>query len=285
MMNSTINMRASRTAWLGALAAVGLLLATGCTRHVSRDISDQGVAGEVIFPETDKAWLPEGTFPNPANVRLIGPGMSKDQLYALIGVPHFREGYAGVREWDYIFNFRKDGKVVTCHYKIIYDKDYLAQSFHWMPESCADIIAEQGPAPAAAAAMADEDETFNIEGDGLFAFAKWGINDLTGNGRKSLDNVADKLKQATRVREVMVLAHTDRIGSDPANLALSERRAGSVRDYLVSKGVDGSRIQARGMGEAQAVKACDESMGRDAEIACLAPNRRVEIRASATREK
>ena len=54
--------------------------------------------------------------PNIESLRAVGPGVTKDQLYYLLGRPHFREGYAGVREWDYLFHFRVDGKVVTCQY-------------------------------------------------------------------------------------------------------------------------------------------------------------------------
>ena len=36
-------------------------------------------------------------------------GMNKDQLYNLIGRPHFSEGLYGVEEWDYAFNYRENG--------------------------------------------------------------------------------------------------------------------------------------------------------------------------------
>jgi outer membrane protein assembly factor BamE (lipoprotein component of BamABCDE complex) len=126
-----------------ALAIAALSSLAGCgTATVSRNISDDGRAGEVVFPDIEKeAWLKEGTFPSPENLRRIAPGMTKDQLYDLVGRPHFREGLFGVREWDYVFNFRAAGGVKTCQYKVIYDAELRARSFHWLPADCAALPA------------------------------------------------------------------------------------------------------------------------------------------------
>ena len=123
------------------LAAVSILALQGCSSYVSKGITDDGKATEVVFPSIDNdAWLKEGTFPNLDNLRAVSPGVTKDQLYDLLGRPHFREGLAGPREWDYIFHFRKaGGGVTTCQYKAIFDKDYKAQTFHWLPAGCGDV--------------------------------------------------------------------------------------------------------------------------------------------------
>lgn len=253
------------------------VLLAGCgTRHVSRDISPQGTAGEIIFPSVDKIVLKEGTFPNVTSLRAVGPGMTKDQLYYLLGRPHFREGYAGVREWDYLFHFRKDGKIITCQYKAIFDENYLAQSFHWAPESCADVLLE----PAAAAAPQPVAPTrFELSADALFAFGKHGAGDILPKGREQLAEIAEKLKGGSDV-SITVVGHTDRIGSDAANQLLSERRAQTVRGYLAERGVPAASISARGQGESEPVVQCEEQ-NRTALIACLAPNRRVEISVAA----
>jgi len=57
---------------------------------------------------------------------------------------------------------------------------------------------------------------------------------------------------------------------------LSQRRADVVRDYLVSKGVDKSKIEAIGMGEKQPVVQCTQKNLKEL-IACLQPNRRVDV--------
>ena len=69
---------------------------------------------------------------------------------------------------------------------------------------------------------------------------------------------------------VSVGGHTDSIGTDAYNQGLSERRAKSVKDYLVGKGVDASRLTATGYGEANPIASNDTKDGR-------ALNRRVEL--------
>ena len=251
------------------------ILAVACSTRVSRDITPEGVAGEIIFPNPDDTTMSGGTFPNLDSLRLVKPGISKDQLYYLLGRPHFAEGFAAVREWDYLFHFREGDAVRTCQFKIIFDRDYLGQSFHWMPADCASLLSEQAP-PAVAAVR---EERFQVSGDGLFAFAGSGIQDLSETGRAELSRFAERLA-GKRVDQVEVTAHTDRIGSGVANQALSQARAESVRAFLIEAGVDGTRIRAIGMGELQPVKDCKQDMARVALVACLAPNRRVELRAS-----
>jgi len=267
--------------YLALLASMGVaVVLAGCgTRHVSRDISPQGTAGEVVFPSVDKIVLKEGTFPNVTSLRAVGPGVTKDQLYYLLGRPHFREGYAGVREWDYLFHFRKDGKIITCQYKAIFDENYRAQSFHWAPESCADVLQEPAAPVAAAPEPAVAPTRFELSADALFAFGKHGAGDILPKGREELAAIAEKLKNGSDV-SIAVVGHTDRIGSDAANQLLSERRAQTVRGYLAERGVPAASISARGQGESEPVVQC-EDQDRSALIACLAPNRRVEISVNA----
>jgi len=262
------------SALLISVSAALLLSACG-SRHISRDISPQGVAGEVIFPEPAKIVMKGGTFPNLDDLRLVGPGMSKDQLYQLLGRPHFHEGYAGVREWDYLFHFRKNEQVITCQYKVVYDKAYLAQTFHWAPASCADLLVEATPV-----ANETEERNFNLSADALFEFAKSGADDILPMGHEELTAIAAKLKDADNV-SIKVVGHTDRIGSDAANQLLSQRRAQTVREFLADRGVAASAITAEGRGESEPVKDC-EDQARTALIACLAPNRRVEIQVAAS---
>lgn len=267
------NLKITRALLLSASAA--LLLSACGTRHVSRDISPQGVAGEVVFPDPAHIVMKGGTFPNLGDLRLVGPGMTKDQLYQLLGRPHFHEGYAGVREWDYLFHFRKNGQIITCQYKVVYDKDYLAQTFHWAPASCADLLVDAAP-------VADEakERNFSLSADALFAFAKYGVDDILPRGQEELTAIAGKLKEADNA-SIKVVGHTDRIGSDAANQLLSQRRAQTVREFLIARGVTASAITAEGRGESEPVKDC-EDQARTALIACLAPNRRVEIRVDAS---
>lgn len=263
-----ININSARITRFALCALIAATALTACTRHVSRDIAPDGRAGEVIFPSTDSIVLKEGTFPNKDNLRQIGPGVTKDQLYDLIGRPHFREGFAA-HEWDYLFHFRQGGTIVTCQYKVIFDKDYHGQTFHWAPTECADQLKTGG------AAIADP-KRFDLSADALFAFAKSGPEDMLPGGRDELMKVAQALK-ASKASVVQVIGHTDRIGSDASNLALSQRRAQTVRAVLIQNGVAADGLSAHGVGESEPVKQCDDALPHEQLVACLQPNRRVEV--------
>lgn len=92
-----------------------------------------------------------------------------------------------------------------------------------------------------------------------------------------LDEIAAALQADTSINNVDITGYTDRLGSTKYNQQLSERRANSVRDYLISKGVDGSRLNAVGKGESNPVVTDCHQKKRSELIECLAPNRRVEV--------
>jgi OmpA-OmpF porin, OOP family len=130
------------------------------------------------------------------------------------------------------------------------------------------------PAPAPTSTPHPMAEKVTLAADVLFDFDKAVIKPA---GKEKLDELADKIRNVN-LEVVIVVGHADRIGSGAYNMTLSERRAASVKGYLVAKGIAADRIHTEGKGETQPVKTCPDHMrSRGALIACLAPNRRVEI--------
>jgi OOP family OmpA-OmpF porin len=107
---------------------------------------------------------------------------------------------------------------------------------------------------------------------------------LAPAGRAKLDKevIERSRNDYADIRSININGHTDRLGAADYNQKLSERRANAVRAYLVSRGMDGSKIVSHGYGKTMPVKSCRDQ-NRKALIACLAPNRRVEIEINGTR--
>jgi OmpA-OmpF porin, OOP family len=106
---------------------------------------------------------------------------------------------------------------------------------------------------------------------------------LTQDARAKLDNeVIAKLRDLKDVRYIIVNGHADRLGSAQYNQRLSEKRADAVRAYLVSKGVDASRVETLGFGKTLPVKSCPDQKDRKGLIECLSPNRRVVVEVQGT---
>jgi len=120
-------------------------------------------------------------------------------------------------------------------------------------------------------------EKITLSGDALFAF-----NEATLNPAAlwRLDNLADNIKTVTELEEVTLVGHTDRMRGDgrpERNQLLSERRAESIKQYLIGKGIPADKIQASGAGSSHPLVQCSAGLSKAKQIACLQPNRRVEI--------
>lgn len=144
-------------------------------------------------------------------------------------------------------------------------------------------ITASGPASVAAPMVAGVDmpQKISFSGDAMFAFDK---AVLQPEGRILLDSLVRQLTGAN-YENIVVTGHTDRIGSTWYNQKLSEQRAQTVKDYLVNQNILFSRIDAMGMGETQTVineGDCKEAT-RDKVIACLQPDRRVDIEMKGTK--
>lgn len=135
--------------------------------------------------------------------------------------------------------------------------------------------AAAAPATKAAAPAAAAAEALTLSADGLFEFGK---ATLLPKGKAKLDEFAAKIGKRS-FEKMTITGHTDRLGSAKGNQALSEKRAEAVKAYLVGKKLDGKRIATAGKGSAAPVTKADQCPGTGGTkvIACLQPDRRVEI--------
>jgi outer membrane protein OmpA-like peptidoglycan-associated protein len=89
-------------------------------------------------------------------------------------------------------------------------------------------------------------ETTVLEADTLFAFDS---AELQEGGEAALDDLAAGIDNMTEVNSISVAGYTDSTGPEDYNMGLSERRAETVKDFLVSKGIPADSIETKGYGE------------------------------------
>jgi len=131
--------------------------------------------------------------------------------------------------------------------------------------------AAPAPAPAPAPAVATSSKV-TYAADAFFDFDK---SVLKPAGKAKLNDLVSKVHDIN-LEVIIAVGHTDSIGTDAYNQKLSVRRAEAVKAYLVSKGIEKSRVYTEGKGEKQPVADNKTKEGR-------AKNRRVEIEVVGTR--
>jgi outer membrane protein OmpA-like peptidoglycan-associated protein len=99
---------------------------------------------------------------------------------------------------------------------------------------------------------------FNFDSDAILADARANLNSLAASLKEYPDT------------EIVIVGHTDSSGSDDYNQGLSERRARSAANHLISQGISSSRIKTYGRGESEPIASNDNESDR-------AENRRVEV--------
>jgi outer membrane protein OmpA-like peptidoglycan-associated protein len=83
---------------------------------------------------------------------------------------------------------------------------------------------------------------------------------LRPEGKAELDKLVNFLNSNPNVMRVELESHTDSRGSDKYNLKLSQRRAKSCYDYLISKGISKNRIKTKGFGETKLKNECSNGV-------------------------
>ena len=135
----------------------------------------------------------------------------------------------------------------------------------------AEKRAAQAAADLAAFASVKQDTVrgmvITLSGGVLFASNK---ADLLPAAQLKLNEVADALTKQDSESKIVVEGHTDSQGGATYNQDLSQRRAQTVRDYLVTRGISADRVTAQGFGLSRPIADNNSAEGR-------ADNRRVEI--------
>lgn len=262
-----------------ALSFFMILSASACTSIISESVTDDGVIeGQIVFPELDDATLPEGVFPNSENLKNVVNGVTKKQLYKLLGRPHFKER-TGAREWDYILKFRdSDDAVKTCQHKIVFDKKKVARSFYWKPNGCqsSSVVATEHTATAVKTEPS-RDLRFTMPLNVLFYFNKSGIDYLRPEGKEQLTVFAQNVLDYGEPVDIDIVGYTDRIGVESYNQRLSKKRADTVKRYLAALGLPEEYMTSRGLGASEAQIECEKRMPKDKLTSCLSTDRRVTI--------
>ena len=236
----------------------------GCTSTVSKNVRADGSVGELVWPTQKDSWRDEALrLPSPT-IAAVKVGLERKNVFALLEVPHFSE-INGAREWNYILQrpeYTRENQAV-CNLKLICGDDNHVAAMYWLPEDCATVYTE----PVAAA------QPYRLSADALFAFDS---ATLRPQADAALADLLAKIREHHDADTIRVDGYTDRLGSDAHNRKLSQARADAVRDYLVRGGIAASRIRAAGFGSERPLAQCGD-LSRDALVACLQPDRRVEV--------
>jgi OmpA-OmpF porin, OOP family len=135
-----------------------------------------------------------------------------------------------------------------------------------------EVMVSQGP-PAAPIVITK----FILLTDALFPFDKFQEKDLSTGGRQRLNQLIEKLpKLGSTANKINITGYADKLGTKEYNLALSEKRAQTIRTYLISKGIAAESIKAQA-GEWKNHSDSCNSNDKNSQIACLSADRRVEI--------
>jgi len=235
------------------------------------------IAPSSAFPDARKAVRKEGVFVAPAMVRLITPGMTKRQVYPLLGVPHFHEGLFGEHVWDYILNaYTGSGTAYrVCRLQLHWARDMRLDGIAWDSDECRSAFYQDAgakedgghavPVPIAQPAAQPPAQPVTIH----FAFNSAA---LSPEAAQMLDAFAASTSPGGRA--ISIVGHTDSAGPDAYNDRLSLSRADAVSRYLGRAGIATSRLRISGAGErGQALTTADnvpEAANRRAVVTLIA---------------
>ncbi|MGN7830993.1 OmpA family protein [Pseudoxanthomonas sp. 22568] len=249
--------------------------------------NDRSAFPQEALTESEKliVGMEQGVSPLPTDTPLVnGAARVREDLWKRLGAIHGTPGFVCAQQAVAC------GEVELVHAGNEFNQQQWRHSKPYIQiaedmVSDAEALARQcgvpGVVPAAETVL-----TANV----LFEFDRDGRRDIRAYSLQNLERELARLREEGRpLRAVELVGHADRLqgrGYD-YNQGLSERRARTVREWLIERGVPADAIRYTFRGDTEQVQACDGVKPREALRECLIPNRRVEVRlqAGATGEK
>ncbi|WP_242123839.1 OmpA family protein [Sphingobium sp. Sx8-8] len=248
----------------------GLMLALSAMQaRAAEPVFLPDIAPASDFPDPAHATRREGLFLPIEMPRLLTPGMTKKQAYALLGVPHFHEGLFGERRWNYILNFYTGSGTAyrICRLQLRWGRHMRLEGMAWSSEDCRAAVY---PVPEKRDMLVPQPPVRTPEAPSLTFYFDFDKADLSEKAYRDL--TAFVAANPGPGRKLSIIGFTDGAGPDAYNDRLSLRRADMVAKSLVALGVALPDLQISGAGE--------RSPAREAEDGMREPlNRRVVVRA------
>ncbi|MDO5609260.1 MAG: OmpA family protein [Pseudomonadota bacterium] len=239
--------------------------------------NDRSAFPQAALTESEKlvAGMEQGQSPLPMDTPLVNNAARlREDLWQRLGAIHGTPGFVCAQQAVAC------GEVELVHAGNEFNqqqwrhaKPYIQIAEDWVSD--AEALARQcGPAPVAL--PVDTVLTANV----LFEFDRDGPRDIRAHSLQSLDRELARIgEEGLTLTKVELVGYADRLdgrGSD-YNQRLSARRAQTVRQLLLTRGIATDMINSSYKGDAEQVQACDGVKPRAALLECLIPNRRVEV--------
>lgn len=247
-----------------------LTLFAGCASVSNGDGEQPQGASEfedarVKVKDLGSGYVRQGVAIEPKAISQVVPGLSRSDVRGLMGNP---VDETSQQWWFYNISLPLESArdSLVCQFRIAFDSAGQVSSTQWRRPQCTSRYEEL---------VEPEVQDITLSSDVLFAYDS---ATLSAEGLRELDLAANVVtNRMTQVDRVIVVGHSDRIGSDNYNVALSKRRAEAVRSHLISRGIDSYLISAEGRGAREPLVECPGSAVTAALKQCLQSNRRVQI--------
>lgn len=259
-------------------------------------------ANGVSFPVREDSYRNDGVPATPETLRLVRPGLDKDQVRQLLGAPHFTEGLFFVHDWNYLLKLPQADGWLDCQLQVQFDANNRVRAVYWKSPACAaevtvpeseiepaqaGVTGRQGAPSVAADASADAVKAQSGQAvpqaqwsvaDLRFPFGRSGISDLSRADRERLYAFAAQIgDRAEQVRKIEIIGRSDRIGSATRKYRRSLARAQAIARVFAASGVDPARIVTVGRGDRDTTMGCANETAGPALRRCLAPDREAEV--------